>query len=354
MLPSPYHTQDQATNKAPIKISFLSLLSGGTLLFIPATWPLILWYHKLVLTLILPLPYIFIYLCNKCVDAPHIITRESYGQNISRYPYDYKLFHPNTFCTVCQFPKPARSRHCSRCRVCVARADHHCIWVNNCIGFGNYKYFLALLLSMTIVLAYAAWLAYITLASQVRDHFQRYPAMHAGPSILRVMFNSLRGTSTGGWEDRVLVWIGGWFDTIATALLVGGIAQSGVGLLALLTAPLPAGLLVYHAYLIWEGMTTYESATWNAWRDDIAAGEAYIATIVGNDESNSSAQQNAWPKRSRQFLVRTSDGLPPRNVQPEIEAVVGDHAQWRRCTSLKVDNTYNLGVWRNWRDVLLN
>jgi len=158
----------------------------------------------------------------------------------------------------------------------------------------------------------------------------------------------------------VLVRINGWLDTLATALLVGGVARGGVGLLALLTAPLLAGLLAYHAYLVWAGMTTSESGKWSDWREEVADGLAYVAPIVSNDESSQSAQhqwdeKSAWPKRSRQFLVLTRDGLPPRNLQPEIKAVVGEHAEWRRCRSLKeVENTYDLGVWRNLRDILLH
>jgi hypothetical protein len=202
-------------------------------------------------------------------------------------------------------------------------------------------------------------LAYLTLAPQVRNHFIRYPTWHVETGIL-LLNNQLGGGGSRWWTDEVLVWIDGWVDTLATALLVGGVARGGIALLALLTAPLPAGLLVYHAYLIWVGMTTIERGKWSDWRKEVADGFAYVAPIAGNDESSRNTQhqwdeKSVWPKRSRQFLVLTSDGLRPRNLQPEIGAVVGEHAQWRLCRSLKeVDNTYNLGFWRNLRDVLVN
>ena len=53
-------------------------------------------------------------------------------------------------CEKCQKFKPSRAHHCSTCNDCVMRRDHHCIWLNNCIGINNYRYFVQLLLHVTI------------------------------------------------------------------------------------------------------------------------------------------------------------------------------------------------------------
>ena len=42
---------------------------------------------------------------------------------------------------VCNKFKPARAHHCRTCGDCVMRRDHHCIWLNNCIGINNYRFF---------------------------------------------------------------------------------------------------------------------------------------------------------------------------------------------------------------------
>ncbi|XP_072563692.1 palmitoyltransferase ZDHHC2 isoform X3 [Paramormyrops kingsleyae] len=49
------------------------------------------------------------------------------------------------YCDRCQLVKPDRCHHCSVCDKCVLKMDHHCPWVNNCVGFSNYKFFLLFL-----------------------------------------------------------------------------------------------------------------------------------------------------------------------------------------------------------------
>ncbi|KAM9837503.1 palmitoyltransferase ZDHHC4 isoform 2-T2 [Aulostomus maculatus] len=102
----------------------------------------------------LAVPYIllavksfFFYLCISRDPGTITKVKVSAGQ-LHVYPYERKLFHPGISCPTCQLIKPARSKHCRVCNRCVQRFDHHCVWVNNCIGAQNTRYFLLYLFSL--------------------------------------------------------------------------------------------------------------------------------------------------------------------------------------------------------------
>lgn len=62
-------------------------------------------------------------------------------------------------CRKCGGPKPPRTHHCHVCNACVLKMDHHCPWLNNCVGWRNYPYFVRLLVYMWAGCTFAAVLA---------------------------------------------------------------------------------------------------------------------------------------------------------------------------------------------------
>lgn len=267
------------------------------------------------------------------------------GRESHAYPYDHILFRPGKYCSTCNAIKPARSKHCSLCRACVAKSDHHCPWVNNCLGQGNYRWFLLLLLTLSILEFYGAFLSW---------------------NILRPYLETPHGHPFFSWQH--LEDLG---DAIVIAVNRGGLSIAGVGMLAASTAFLPLGLLAYHLYLIWAGMTTNESQKWADWRDDMTDGLVFISSRAavrahlqqrqngqpGSNPAGSAGLGGAlgltgdrndepyvqWPVSSDQIVVRTNDGQAPR----------GQEALWRRIWSLdEIQNIYDLGGWENFVEVM--
>lgn len=59
------------------------------------------------------------------------------------------------YCQKCCHYKPPRAHHCRVCKRCVLKMDHHCIWINNCVGHENYKIFLVFVLYTVIASFYS-------------------------------------------------------------------------------------------------------------------------------------------------------------------------------------------------------
>eukprot|EP00727_Mastigamoeba_balamuthi_P013491 m51a1_g8765 hypothetical protein (359) ;mRNA; f:144990-146833 len=94
-----------------------------------------------------------------CGSDPGTITSHNVDRYIKAYPFDGVLYHPKT-CTTCAFTRPARSKHCRICDRCVARFDHHCPWINNCVGELNLRWFILFIVVTATLLVYCSWLCW--------------------------------------------------------------------------------------------------------------------------------------------------------------------------------------------------
>jgi len=71
-------------------------------------------------------------------DTNNLISRLAEANDLNR----------DTFCLTCACRKPYRSKHCSVTNRCVAKFDHYCPFVGNCIGADNHRYFMLFVMFM--------------------------------------------------------------------------------------------------------------------------------------------------------------------------------------------------------------
>ncbi|KAI9733956.1 MAG: palmitoyltransferase swf1 [Cirrosporium novae-zelandiae] len=339
-------------NHPIILIFFVGLLLISECLFIPPAWSLVGPTNHILIPIVALTPYYLIYAC--ATSTSSMITPQNHFAQMRHYPYDHTLFYPNHICRTCNLLKPARSKHCSICKACIARHDHHCIWVRNCIGRGNYGFFISLLFSLSVLLLYGATLGFSILSTK-----------------LAAMAPKNKTNSTPPWSSTLSwpVYLDLLADTVANDIRIGAIT-----LLSAMTLPLAAGFLLYHTYLIWAGMTTNESGKWADWRDDIkdhvvfrAKSSAVFGPRAYRDFNLEPRVE--WPLVVDQILVRTMDGRAPefgRGREARLRARLKDGQDgedgydedddrdpvWIKVRSLdEVHNSYDLGFWDNFLEI---
>ncbi|KAJ1504575.1 palmitoyltransferase swf1, partial [Coelomomyces lativittatus] len=215
-----------------VQIFFLSLLTGGIYVFYLFGWSriptdLVHEYHRIPIIISILQAYFSFMLAS--ASDPGKISLENSADYLGYYPMDNLIFSP-TICKTCHIIKPARSKHCSMCKGCIMRLDHHCVWINNCVGHKNIHYFIYFLASILWICAYGAYLCLLL-------------------SIPNLNFSLLHIHGIQSFMS--------WAFSTEPILISLCLFISVADILVLI-------FLIHFFYLnVWSGMTTNESCKWD-------------------------------------------------------------------------------------------
>jgi hypothetical protein len=90
------------------------------------------------------------------IHVPKNYTKHLFNTTDNNLCFQY--YKDWTICTRCEMYRPPRAHHCRICKRCIKRMDHHCPWINNCVGERNQKYFLQFLFYVGILALYSTLL----------------------------------------------------------------------------------------------------------------------------------------------------------------------------------------------------
>ncbi|CAK74064.1 unnamed protein product (macronuclear) [Paramecium tetraurelia] len=71
-------------------------------------------------------------------------------------PFNYESQKLDSYCDICDAYVKENTKHCKHCNRCSQEFDHHCKWVNNCVGNKNYKIFIMMITTTMLQLFYTA------------------------------------------------------------------------------------------------------------------------------------------------------------------------------------------------------
>ncbi|CCG83078.1 DHHC zinc finger domain protein [Taphrina deformans PYCC 5710] len=221
---------------------YLTLFLGGVYVFVKRVLPDLSTTHHLVVPSLILAPLVTLYLAAS--TDPGYITAQTHAFYMEKYEYDGV---DHTWIQAGAHTARARSKHCPLCNKCIAKHDHHCVWINSCVGERNMKWFLAFLSSNSITFTYASVVLY--------THFECLLSQYKTGALT---LDSQHDAS------RVAVWM---------ALLRQDVLVGSLFLFVMLCDLMVSAFLIYHSYLVFSGVTTNETLKFEDIRQAIDARE---------------------------------------------------------------------------------
>ncbi|XP_054854505.1 palmitoyltransferase ZDHHC12 [Eublepharis macularius] len=91
-------------------------------------------------------------------------------------------------CGYCMVKQPMRAKHCQTCQQCVRRYDHHCPWIENCVGERNHPLFIVYLAVQLVVLLWALQVAWSGLSFELSWTWLQYNLLLLLSFLVIVLF----------------------------------------------------------------------------------------------------------------------------------------------------------------------
>nr|PIM03534.1 DHHC zinc finger domain-containing protein [Toxoplasma gondii COUG] len=205
---------------------------------------------------------------------PGIINHTNVDDHVRLYPYDACIYFSDTECSTCRFPKPARSKHCRLCNVCVARFDHHCVWIGNCVGARNHGVFIIFLITHFLTCAYGS-VASLSLLLGIIDAQKLLSATYIDPSTGR--------RSAATWSI-IFQYMAGRFGSLIF-----------LAVLFIVFFFLLLGFTAFHLYTaVWRNSTTNESFKYRCMRQVLSS-----PFSLDDEERNSISSESEGKRGSR-------------------------------------------------------